>query len=75
MAVSVKIEPVERLPLEWNDWTMTPFRQNGSGMQSQSQSQSIRSFKSSGKARAAYPNQRAFGAGLIQQQGEQQQQS
>jgi transglutaminase-like putative cysteine protease len=73
MTVTVKIEPEERVPLEWNEWSMPPFRPPGALSASQSQSQSQRPGASR-KPRSAYPNQRSAWAGLVQQQGEQQQQ-
>ncbi len=84
MNVSVNIESVERVPHEWNDWsapTFRPFRpfapfgaMGGSGQfQYQSQRQG-NGHKSSKRTRTPYPNQRSVSAGLVQQQGEQQQQ-
>lgn len=75
MNVSVTIEPVDRVPLEWNEWTMPPFRAPGSGGQGQSQRQGPAGPRHARQTRAAYPNQRTAAASLVQQQGEQQQQT
>ncbi len=76
MNVSVKIEPVERVPHEWNEWSAPAFRPFApfGGGQSQSQRQSQGSPRATRRTRSAYPNQRSTSAGLVQQQGEQQQQ-
>ncbi len=68
IAVSVTVEPVDRVPMEWNEWSLPAARQ---GM---FQSQRMGSMSQSQRnGRAPYPNQRSYGAGLNQQQGEQQQ--
>jgi transglutaminase-like putative cysteine protease len=81
IAVSVKVEPVERVPVEWNDWGAPAFRPGAGGMyQYQSQSQYPYQYQRQGsgarggRPRAAYPNQPGLRAGLINQQSEQQQQ-
>lgn len=66
ISVSVTVEPVDRVPMEWNEWSL-PAR---NGM---SQSQRMGHMGQSQRAgRAPYPNQRSYGVGLNQQQGEQQ---
>ena len=37
ISVTVKVEPVDRVPLEWNDWNAPTFRSMGQGGQSQFQ--------------------------------------
>lgn len=75
IAVSVKVEPIERIPMEWNEWApmgMRPGSMNFSQFQSQRMgSQAVQTQRST---RSAYPNQRSPRAGLHQQQGQQQQQ-
>ena len=69
ISVTVKVEPVDRVPMEWNEWSLPPARPGmfqSQRMGGMSQSQRM--------GRSAYPNQRSYGAGLHQQQGEQQQQ-
>jgi transglutaminase-like putative cysteine protease len=67
ISVSVKVEPVDRVPMEWNEWSLPATR---TGM---SQSQRMGSMSQSQRmGRAPYPNQRSYGVGLHQQQGEQQ---
>ena len=69
IAVSVKVEPVDRVPMEWNEWSQPAAR---SGM---FQSQRMGNMSQSQRmGRSPYPNQRSYTAGLHQQQGEQQQQ-
>ena len=68
ISVTVKVEPVDRVPLEWNEWSV-PASRNGmfqsQRMGSMSQSQRI--------GRPPYPHQRGGQhSGLHQQQGEQQ---
>ena len=72
IAVSVNVDPVDRVPLEWNEWAGQSFRPMvGTGP---SQSQSQRQFAAqSGREHPAYPDQRDRGVGLRQQQGQQQQ--
>jgi transglutaminase-like putative cysteine protease len=73
MAVSVTIEPVERVPLEWNEWAapiLSPM-----AVQSQFQRQGAKGFgsQSQRQSRSGYPNQPRPRAALYQQQGQQQQ--
>ncbi|WP_435017446.1 transglutaminase family protein [Tundrisphaera sp. TA3] len=70
ISVTVKVEPVDRVPMEWNEWGLQNGRQ-GNGM---SQSQRMGSMSQSQRmGRYAYPDQRGRSTGLHQQQGEQQQ--
>jgi transglutaminase-like putative cysteine protease len=74
IAVSVKVEPLDRVPLAWNDWTAPAFRPGGSGQyQYQSQRQGP-GGRYPNRVRAPYPNQPGPRAGLANQQSEQQQQ-
>ncbi len=67
ISVSVKVEPVDRVPLEWNEWSQPSSRSN------MSQSQRMGGMSQSQRSgRPPYPHQRSFHAGLHQQQGEQQ---
>jgi transglutaminase-like putative cysteine protease len=67
ISVSVKVEPVDRVPMEWNEWSL-PASRSGMG-----QSQRMGSMSQSQRmGRPPYPNQRSYGTGLHQQQGEQQ---
>ena len=75
MNVAVTIEPVDRVPLEWNEWNLPAFRPMVMNGQSQSQRQGPVTPRPSRPTRPAYPNQRSAGASLVQQQGEQQQQA
>jgi transglutaminase-like putative cysteine protease len=69
IAVTVKVEPVDRVPLEWNEWAVP----NGRGNLGQFQSQRMGGgFMLQRQGRTPYPNQRTYRAGLHQQQGEQQ---
>lgn len=70
IAVTVKVEPVDRVPMEWNDWGLTSARQPHGMSQSQRMGGMSQSQRST---RYAYPDQRGHYAGLHQQQGEQQQ--
>lgn len=72
ISVAVKVDSVDRVPLEWNDWATPAFRPAGPG-QYQRQSNGGPA-KPNGKARPAYPNQPGPRAGLLNQQSEQQQQ-
>jgi transglutaminase-like putative cysteine protease len=74
MSVAVKVEPVERVPLEWNEWSTAAFRPTGAGFQSQSLRPGGRGRRHQRQNRSAYPNQPSPKASLHQQQGEQQQQ-
>lgn len=76
MNVSVKIDPVDRVPVEWNEWTSPAFRpqSQAQGPHGQTQRQGAFNNRPGRRTRVAYPNQRATGADLVQQQGEQQQQ-
>jgi len=67
IAVTVKVEPVARVPMEWNEWSQ-PIGRAGSSM---SQSQRMGGM-SQRQGRSPYPNQRSHHSGLHQQQGEQQ---
>jgi transglutaminase-like putative cysteine protease len=67
IAVTVKVEPVDRVPMEWNEWSMPASRQNS--FQSQRMGGMSQSQRS---GRPPYPHQRSYGTGLHQQQGEQQ---
>ena len=69
ISVTVKVEPVDRVPLEWNEWNPPAFRpfdrMNGPA----------NARPGNGRARwtrAPYPNQKSPRASLHQQQGEQQ---
>ncbi len=64
--VAVKVEPVDRVPMEWNEWS-TPNRSSGGMFQSQRMGS-----MSQRQGRPPYPNQRGQHSGLVQQQGEQQ---
>ena len=70
IAVTVKVESVDRVPQEWNEWS----RQANGMSQSQSQRLASRSFPHQRQSRSAYPEQRRAHAALHQQQGQQQQQ-
>jgi transglutaminase-like putative cysteine protease len=74
MNVLVKIDQVERVPHEWNEWSAPAFRPFAPFSQSQSQRQGNGTATKVRRTRAAYPNQRSTSPDLIQQQGEQQQQ-
>ncbi|GAC1465469.1 MAG: transglutaminase family protein [Isosphaeraceae bacterium] len=71
IAVSVKVEPVDRLPQEWNEWASQPGRRESG--QAQSQRQRTHAMQSQWQGHAAYPNQKGRGSAHRQQQGEQQQ--
>ena len=71
IAVTVTVEPIDRVPLEWNEWapqiywpasgpSQYQYQRQGAGVQVQRQ------------MRGPYPNQRGPRAGLHQQQGQQQ---
>ncbi|QDV32665.1 transglutaminase family protein [Tautonia plasticadhaerens] len=69
IAVTVGVEPVDRLPFEWNEWTF-PVPADG---QSQYQRQGSRSSQMQRQSsRAAFPDQPRPRAELHQQQGQQQ---
>jgi len=69
IAVTVKVEPVDRVPMEWNEWS-TPSRPAiATGSMFQSQRMGSMSQR---QGRPPYPNQRGQHSGLVQQQGEQQ---
>ncbi|MGE3822328.1 MAG: transglutaminase domain-containing protein [Isosphaeraceae bacterium] len=70
--VSVKVEPIDRVPLEWNDWTTPAFRPNSQG--SHQRQGGFASTRGTVKPRPAYPNQRGLRSGHVNQQSEQQQQ-
>jgi transglutaminase-like putative cysteine protease len=67
ISVSVKVEPVDRVPMEWNEWSQ-PTSRTGA-FQSQRMGGMSQSQRS---GRPPYPHQRSYGVGLHQQQGEQQ---
>ena len=72
IAVTVKVDAVDRVPLEWNDWNAPTFRpMTGQG---QYQSQRQNGSRQVSRNRAAYPHQAGPHAGLVNQQSEQQQQ-
>lgn len=73
IGVTVTVEPVDRVPLEWNDWNAPTFRPAGQG-QYQYQRQGPNGRPST-RNRTAYPQQSGQRPGLINQQSEQQQQS
>ena len=72
IAVTVKVEPVDRVPLEWNEWA-TPRPCRRSPDRSPSGSAPSRQAQRPGAAPPTRDQPRAR-AGLHQQQGEQQQQ-
>jgi len=67
IAVTVTVEPVDRVPLEWNEWSLPPGRSGGGMFQAQRMGNMVQR-----QGRGAYPNQRQHHSGLHQQQGEQQ---
>ncbi len=67
--VTVKVEPVDRVPMEWNEWSTPSNRSNSGGGMFQSQRMGSMSQR---QGRPPYPNQRGQHSGLVQQQGEQQ---
>lgn len=67
IAVAVTVEPIDRVPMEWNEWSH-PNTRAGQGM---SQSQRMGGM-SQRQGRSPYPNQKTHHSGLHQQQGEQQ---
>jgi transglutaminase-like putative cysteine protease len=67
IAVTVKVEPVDRVPMEWNEWSVPTARPGL--FQSQRMGHMTQSQRN---GRSPYPNQRGHHAGLHQQQGEQQ---
>jgi transglutaminase-like putative cysteine protease len=75
IAVSVSIEPVDRVPLEWNEWAASVPQPAPAPSQFQYQHQRLGPYASQSQrqGRAAYPNQRRPRAALHQQQGQQQQ--
>ena len=69
ISVTVKVEPVDRVPMDWNELS-TPGRPaiaTGTMFQSQRMGSMVQR-----QGRSAYPNQRGHSSGLVQQQGEQQ---
>lgn len=68
ITVSVRVEPIERLPHEWDEWGGRAFN----ATRGRERAGSLRSGR---RARVAYPNQPAPRESLHQQQAEQQQQS
>ncbi|WP_422930424.1 transglutaminase family protein [Singulisphaera sp. PoT] len=74
MNVVVKVEAIDRIPMEWNEWApmgLRPGSSSFSQFQSQRMGSSVQTQRSS---RSPYPNQRSARSGLHQQQGQQQQQ-
>ena len=67
IGVTVKVEPVDRVPVEWNEWNAPAFRHSGQSQHSRSGSVRVQR-----QYRSAYPNQRQPRGSLHQQQGEQQ---
>lgn len=67
--VAVKVEPVDRVPMEWNEWSAPgrPAVAAGPMFQSQRMGSMVQR-----QGRPPYPNQRGQASGLVQQQGEQQ---
>ena len=74
MAVSVKVDPVDRVPLEWNEWATPAPMPAFAPMQFQRLGPHAVQGQRPGVGRPAYPNQPRARASLHQQQGEQQQQ-
>lgn len=73
IGVTVKVEPVDRVPMEWNEWS-TPARPAvavGPMFQSQRMG-TMTQRQGQGQANRPYPHQRGTASGLVQQQGEQQ---
>ncbi|MFO0910485.1 MAG: transglutaminase family protein [Isosphaeraceae bacterium] len=71
MSVTVKVDPVDRVPIEWNDWYPPAFR---SGAAPGSARSGMNGARLMGRPRTPYPHQPPAGAGLVNQQSEQQQQ-
>jgi transglutaminase-like putative cysteine protease len=67
IVVAVTIEPVDRVPPDWNEWSVPAFR----SLPAPSPGTLGKAGRK--RARAAYPNQRRFNIGLHQQQEQQQQ--
>jgi transglutaminase-like putative cysteine protease len=67
ISVTVTVEPVDRVPIEWNEWSLPATRPNS--FQSQRMGGMSQSQRS---GRSPYPHQRGYHSGLHQQQGEQQ---
>ena len=75
IGVSVKVDPVDRVPLEWNDWDPPAFRTASPSGQAQFQRTGPGGMRQSQRrSRSAYPNQPGPRSGLHNQQSEQQQQ-
>lgn len=72
IAVSVAVDPVDRVPLEWNEWAPPLPPPSSSPYQSQSQRLGPRASQSQRQGRAAYPEQPRPRPELLQQQGHQQ---
>ena len=72
MAVTVKVDPVDRVPLEWNEWATPAPAPVFAPMQFQRLGP--HAVQGQRQGRPAYPNQPRSRASLHQQQGEQQQQ-
>ena len=68
ISVTVAVDPVDRLPFEWNEWAI-PFPADG---QSQYRRSGSRAVQQQRQGRAAYPNQPSPRSELRQQQGHQQ---
>ncbi len=74
IAVSVKVDPVDRVPQEWNEWAPQPAYREAGPAQLQRQRSTFSQGQSQWQGLAAYPNQKGRGPAQRQQQGEQQQQ-
>jgi transglutaminase-like putative cysteine protease len=72
IGVSVKVEPAERVPMEWNEWApQMSWRGRG---QVQSQRMGAHAVQVQRQGMPAYPVQKVPGHSLRRQQGQQQQQ-
>lgn len=70
ITVAVQVERIDRVPLEWNEWSPQVYSSGTGAYQSQRQGNG---FQVQRQGRGIYPNQRTARAGLHQQQGQQQQ--
>jgi transglutaminase-like putative cysteine protease len=70
IGVAVKVEQINRVPMEWNEWGAQVYWSGPGPYQSQRQGPG---FQVQRQGRGAFPNQRLPLAGLHQQQGQQQQ--
>jgi transglutaminase-like putative cysteine protease len=71
IAVTVTVERIDRVPLEWNEWGTQGYWSSVGSYQSQRQGPGFQ-VQRQGRG-GPYPNQRGPRAGLHQQQGQQQQ--